>query len=245
LERMLSDDYKVIIRADKVPRGEHNRRFNAPTFDEVAIVIAGNDFQACDIILQKRNNSLQRVTETHRSYDALQYPLIFWNGQDGYYFGIPQTNPATGDPVPGKKVSAMDFYASRIMIRSHEDNHIIMCRQLFHQFVVDMYAKIESERLLYVRLNQKKLRSEEYIHLRDAIANDANPNDLGKMVILPSTVTGSPRHMHEYTQDAMTYVRNYGRPDLFITFTCNSAWPEINAHLMPRQSPVDCHNLIT
>ena len=61
-----------------------------------------------------------------------------------------------------------------------------------------MYAKIESERLLYVRLNQKKLRSEEYIHLRDAIANDANPNDLGKMGILPSTVTGrlpQPNHM--------------------------------------------------
>jgi hypothetical protein len=27
--------------------------------------------------------------------------------------------------------------------------------------------------------------------------------------------------------DAMTYVKNYGKPDLFITFTCNSKWPEI------------------
>ena len=43
-------------------------------------------------------------------------------------------------------------------------------RQLFHQFVVDMYAKIESERLLYIRLNQTKLRSEQYIHLRDSAA---------------------------------------------------------------------------
>jgi len=30
--------------------------------------------------------------------------------------------------------------------------------------------------------------------------------------------------MHEYVQDAMTYVRAYGRPDLFITFTCNLTW---------------------
>jgi hypothetical protein len=33
-----------------------------------------------------------------------------------------------------------------------------------------MYAKIETERLIFTRLNQTKLRSEEYIHLRDATA---------------------------------------------------------------------------
>jgi YHS domain-containing protein len=33
----------------------------------------------------------------------------------------------------------------------------------------------------------------------------------------------SPRNMQEYIQDAMTYVRHYGRPDLFITFTWNLA----------------------
>ncbi|KAG8235758.1 hypothetical protein J437_LFUL015379 [Ladona fulva] len=43
--------------------------------------------------------------------------------------------------------------------------------------------------------------------LRDAIANDGNMSDIGRLVILPSTFTGSPRHMHEYAQDAMSYVR--------------------------------------
>jgi hypothetical protein len=244
LENMPSEEYKVVIRADKTPRGEHQRRFNAPTFNEVAIVMSGNEFERRDIVLQKRDSNLQRVVETHRSYDALQYPLIFWQGEDGYHFGIPQTDPKTGNQLLGKKVSAMDFYAYKIMTRAGEENHLLECRQLFHQFIVDMYAKIESERLLFIRLNQKKLRSEEYIHLRDAIGNDANPSDLGKMVILPSSVTGSPRHMHEYTQDAMTYVRSYGRPDLFITFTCNPAWSEINAELLPGQTPVDRHDLL-
>jgi hypothetical protein len=36
------------------------------------------------------------------------------------------------------------------------------------------------------------------------------------MVILPSTYTGGPRYMHERTQDAMTYVRHYGR---YLTYT--------------------------
>ena len=38
--------------------------------------------------------------------------------------------------------------------------------------------------------------------------------------------------MHEYAQDAMTYVRAYGRPDLFITFTCNPTWDEIKELLL-------------
>ncbi|XP_036332234.1 uncharacterized protein LOC118743575 [Rhagoletis pomonella] len=152
---------------------------------------------------------------------------------------------APTDEETNKKVSAMNYYSYRLMIRQDAENHILKCRQLFHQYIVDMYAKIETERLLYIRLNQTELRSEEYIHLRDAIVNDGNvnPNELGRMVILPSTSTGSPRHMHEYAQDAMTYVCPYGRPDLFITFTCNPKWDEIKELLLAGQSSSDRHDI--
>jgi hypothetical protein len=73
---MPTDEYKVVIGADKTPTGEHRHRFNAPTL-EIAIVMFGNDFRTHDIVLQKRNNTPKRVAETHRSYNALQYPLIF------------------------------------------------------------------------------------------------------------------------------------------------------------------------
>lgn len=49
--------------------------------------------------------------------------------------------------------------------------------------------------------------------------------------------------MHEYAQDAMTYVRKYGRPDLFITFTCNPNWPEIQELLLPGQKSSDRHDI--
>ncbi|CAH2217696.1 jg1078 [Pararge aegeria aegeria] len=39
------------------------------------------------------------------------------------------------------------------------------------------------------------------------------------MVVLPPSFTGGFRYMNERTQYAMTYVRHYGRPNLFIT--CN------------------------
>ncbi|GBN91487.1 hypothetical protein AVEN_50189-1 [Araneus ventricosus] len=95
----------------------------------------------------------------------------------------------------------MSFYAYRLMVRSTE-NRLLNYRQLLHQYLVDMYAKIKAERLLLIRLNQKKLRVDEYIHLKDAITNDNDPANHGKLVILPSTFSGCPRNMHEYAQDA-------------------------------------------
>lgn len=140
----------------------------------------------------------------------------------------------------------MDFYAFHLMMRGNYFNTFLRCRRLFHQFLVDMYVKIESERLRYISLNQSKLRAENYIHLQDAVRNDGqvNANDVGQMVILPSSVVNSPRYLHEYTQDAFAYVRTYGRPDLFVTFTCNPGWVEITNELMPGQnSKTDRHDL--
>lgn len=97
LDRMPSDDHRIIIRPDKTPFGEHARRFNAPTIDEVAIVIVGDQTQPRDIVLHRRNEQLHRVLELHRSYDALQYPLLHWKGDDGYHINIPMINARTGN----------------------------------------------------------------------------------------------------------------------------------------------------
>ncbi|XP_076258595.1 uncharacterized protein LOC143195400 isoform X2 [Rhynchophorus ferrugineus] len=242
LDLMPSDNHKIVIRADKTPAGQHTRRFNAPTIDEVAIIVVGENLESRDIVLHRRNFQLQPIKETHRSYDALQYPIIFWQGEDGYDLSIKMINPITGSET-NKKVSSMNYYSYRLMIRENADNHILKCRRLYHKYVDDMYVKIETERLTFIRLNQTKLRSEEYIHLRDAINTDGNAQNVGRMTILPATYIGSPRHMHEYAQDAMSYVRHYGTADLFITFTCNPQWIEIKQELLPGKSSIDRHDI--
>ncbi|GFV05307.1 ATP-dependent DNA helicase [Trichonephila clavipes] len=93
-----TDDYAVVIRADKRPVGQHERQFNALTIDEVAIIIVGEEFESRDIILHRRNGDIQQVSETHRSYDGLQYPILFWRGDDGYHFNIKMINPQTEVP---------------------------------------------------------------------------------------------------------------------------------------------------
>ncbi|GFV52845.1 helitron_like_N domain-containing protein [Trichonephila clavipes] len=240
-----SDDSKLFL-PDQVPLGEHAGRFNAPTVDEVAVIMVGDPVDKRSIKITRRDNTISTISDLHHSYDALQYPLIFWQGQDEYHLNIKQYDPNTGD-YRNNKVSSMNYYAHRIMVRQHQDNYILRYRQLFHQYIVDMHAKVESERLRFLRFNQAKLRSEEYIHLRDAVAGNIdgnlNPNDIGNAFILPSSYIGSPQNMQEYMQDAMTYVRHYGRPDLFITFTCNPNWEEIQTLLLPGQQAIHRHDL--
>lgn len=65
------------------------------------------------------------------------------------------------------------------------------------------------------------MRAENYIHLKDSINAEIPVNSIGKLIVLPSSFIGSPRYLHQYTQDAMTYVRHGGKPTLFITFTFN------------------------
>lgn len=62
---------------------------------------------------------------------------------------------------------------------------------------------------------------------------------IGRVIILPSTFIGSPRNMMQNYQDAMTIVRKYGKPDIFITMTCNPNWLEIKENLLPNQQPND------
>ena len=108
-----------------------------------------------------------------------------------------------------------------------------MFGRLFHQYLVDMYAKIEQQRLNYIKFNQRQIRSDLYSGLSEALSSgDTDASELGRSIILPSSYTGSPRQMFELYQDAMGIVRKYGKPDLFITFTCNPQWEEITSALL-------------
>lgn len=55
-------------------------------------------------------------------------------------------------------------------------------------------------------------------------------------VILPGSFNGGPRCMLGLYQDAMAVIRKLGKPDLFLTFTCNPKWPEILSAAIPGQT---------
>ena len=83
--------------------------------------------------------------------------------------------------------------------------------------------------------------------MRDAIIGNVDStndmNNIGTAYVLPSSYIVSPRHMQQYIQDAITYVRAYGRPDHFITFTCNSNWDEIKNLLLSGKTSMHRHDI--
>ena len=133
----------------------------------------------------------------------------------------------------------MVYYRYHIMIRQNVFV-LLQAKWLFQQYLVDAYCKIETERLQFLRREQTALRADCYQDLQDTISDqDGDPNNVGRRIILPSTFTGDPRYMYECQQDAMSYVRKYRHPDLFITTTTNPSWPEIKDNLLPGQDPQD------
>ena len=122
---------------------------------------------------------------------------------------------------------------------------LLRAKRLFQQYLVDAYCKIETERLHFLRREQTVLRADCYQDFWDAILDrDGDPNNVGRRIILPSTFTGGLHYMHECQQDSMSYVRNYGHPDLFITTATYPSWPEIKDNLLPGQDLQDQPDIV-
>ncbi|XP_044596977.1 uncharacterized protein LOC123273602 [Cotesia glomerata] len=169
------------------------------------------------------------------------YPLFYPHGNQGWHKSIPykiKTN---------RTVTRADYYKYKLAIRD-DFNVFLMRRRLTQQWIVDSYVKIEKDRLNYCKFNQKKLRAESYQglvdHLQSRNSDGNTGTNIGKIIILPSSFTGSPRNMVQHYQDAMSMVRKFGKPDLFITMTCNPKWREITENLLPGQNASDRPDLV-
>ena len=118
------------------------------------------------------------------------------------------------------------FFCYMLQERDNHFSPLLHSGRLTHQFIVDAFACIESSRLSFISNNQKDLRAELYSGLVDAlnIPGELQASQVGRQVILPGSYIGSPRWMTNLYQDAMAISRTFGRPDLFVTFTCNPHW---------------------
>ncbi|XP_071739627.1 uncharacterized protein [Rutidosis leptorrhynchoides] len=213
----------------------NSRQYNSPNVGEVASLVT-SDFGHCnssrDIIVQKKNCAPKRISELHQLYMALQYPLFFPYGETGYHEVIAYHNNSGRRQTARGYVTMREFYCYRIQQRKNEGTTLLRGGRLFQQYLVDAYTSVEEQRLQWVRHHQNELRTDLYNNVCDAVTRgDTSASSIGKRIILPSSHTGSPRYMVQNYQDAMALCREYDNPDLFITFTSNPKWPEIDAML--------------
>ncbi|KAK4252503.1 hypothetical protein QN277_014495 [Acacia crassicarpa] len=210
------------------------RPYDMPTASELAALIVGdfdNSYTSRDIIVKRQSGALQRIDELHIAYLPLQYPLFFHYGDNSYDSSIQHGQESLLTTKKKTRLTPREYLAFRLMRRDSERSVILHGKKLLQQFIVDGYSMVESDRLNYIRNHQKELRVDLYSGLSDAVTRgETDPSSMERRVILPSSFTGGARYMIQNYQDAMAICAWAGYPDIFITFTCNPMWPEINRH---------------
>jgi hypothetical protein len=218
------------------------RRYNAPSVDEIAVLIPGdqsNIVDPRDVVLHNRDGRLEFINDHHRAYIPLHYVLLFPHGTDGWTYRLPQE---LNDSQENCFVTQVQYYSYCIHTRDNEFPTLHLGGRLFQQYICDIWISTDQNWLRWIEYNQPQLRGALYSGLEDAA--DENDGDveldkIGHRVVLPSSYIGGPRYMNQRFQDTIALARYYHGFDLFITFTCNAQWPEIKSALLTGQSAAD------
>ncbi|KAL6640358.1 hypothetical protein ACP70R_022207 [Stipagrostis hirtigluma subsp. patula] len=260
------DNYRVELNLDQ---RLDQRTYNVPiTSEVVAVWVEGSEFQGQfqnSVMLQGRNREIHGIRSYSGCYDPLSYPLFFPRGELGWHSDIPKVavtlerlqrerdkrnanrqNSEDDPDSPGNLcVSVRDCYCYKFQMRPGIFNPIMYGKRLFQQFAVDTYVKFESSRLDFQRHNQKQIRADLYQGLMDSLhVGEGRACAVGKRTILSTSFIGGPRDMRHRYMDAMALVRKFGKPDIFLTMTCNPNWDEIKRELYPGQVPQDRPDLV-
>lgn len=117
--------------------------------------------------------------------------------------------------------------------------------RLFQQYLVDPWAACDQNKCDWTRTHQANLGADLYNGLVDSMAReDGNAANLGRKIILPSSFVGGDRWIMQLYQNSMAIIQHLGRTSLFVTFTTNPKWEEIEKELYPGQKAMDRSDLI-
>ena len=214
-------------------QGADQRRSNLPTSTEVSVFIPDEASApgTRDIVLAQRytdpeQSRFVKINRSHAAYMPLHYVLLFPTGKPGWNWTLRLLNEA--GQRQRVRISQRMYFRYHLYSRTNVFSPILNAARLFQQYVVDCYAVLDQQILDYLRFHQNKLRADVYSGVQDAIiSDDVNAAQLGRRIILPSSFSGSDRHMQQLFQNSMAIVRYFGKPTLFITFTANPQWPEV------------------
>lgn len=202
-----------------------DRRYGPPVAGTLGCIVCGDDVGGAsyDVFIYSKTGLPQRISKLHPSYMPLMYPLLFPYGEAGWSPQLQIHNQSSGQD---KNLTNNMFYNYQIHDRLGVYSLLLRGRRLFQQYLVDAYTFIEQSRLDYIEHHQQQLRSEYVTDIYDALSRgDTDTPVIGRCVFLPASFVG-PRYMYKHYQDALAICRVHGKPQYFITFTCNVKWPE-------------------
>uniref|UniRef100_A0A6N2K990 Helitron helicase-like domain-containing protein n=1 Tax=Salix viminalis TaxID=40686 RepID=A0A6N2K990_SALVM len=200
--KKLSDDCQSNYKLRLIgKRDNDSQQYNDPSSNDIGGLIVGdigNFHFERDIIIEQCYGSLEKISKLHPKFMALQYPLLFPYGDDGYRCNIMFVNQDHQLQRKCSRVPMRAFYAYLIHERANIENIVIKGGRLYQQFLVDAFVNVEKDRLDYIRANQS-------IH-EAILRGDVEGNAAGKIIVL-SSLTGSPRYMINNYQDIQRDIR--------------------------------------
>lgn len=224
---------QAFIQFQRTTRATHgNILGDLPVGKEVAAILSTEResyVPRCIAVWKIGESRPHTVDIMHPLYESFQYPLLYPEGNAGWYPNKLDNN--------GSKITQNKYVRCLLL----SEPRFSRLSRLSEEWLVDMYCRIVEERLRYYDSMQKHssdsaLRSaplEEVvmnIEARNQIRHDETIQGEGIVpgrVYLPSSFTGGPRYMKTKYCDAIALVNRLGNPSFFLTFTCNPKWPEI------------------
>ncbi|PWA60864.1 DNA helicase Pif1-like protein [Artemisia annua] len=97
------------------------QRYDLPAGDTIgAIVYEGGPESATDydIVIERHSREAENVNKLHPRYMALQFPLLFVYGEEGYHLGLTLRNIEDSEIQAEKRMSMKAFYAYQLYDRA-------------------------------------------------------------------------------------------------------------------------------
>ena len=224
-------DLKIVLGENKTG----DKTFDKPSVNEVAAIFNEKEVRkyGIDVYIKPKqgNKGWSSVKTNDHNYEPVGYPLIFPRGERGWA-------PEKYYSKTGKKVSLLEYVRYHCQYREGKKNYLLNLGAVSRQYLLDMYLRHEHNIYMFQLLNQEKLnmRRDYYNNVE---AGD-KLEDTGTKVLMTSSIPGTPKWLKKKCDEALALHRQFGKPCLFITMTCNSAWPELRT-LPMMDDPVQQH----
>ena len=108
-------------------------RYSLPAVNELAALLVGDmssSMHPFDIVLESQQGRFKRVPPIHPALMALQYPILFPYGDNGYQLGIKFRDATAGYRSKRTEVSMMEFHCYYQHYRRGEPNPILCSGRL-------------------------------------------------------------------------------------------------------------------
>jgi hypothetical protein len=128
-------------------------------------------------------------------------------------------------------ITLIEYMRYKLMHRD-SPTHVQRCERLALEYYCDAWAQVEARNLAFHRQasQQAKYATASAKVIIDHLCAE-NANRIGVPSILPASFPNSPRFYHNLYLDSVALPRRFGKPDLFITMTCNPNWAEIKNNI--------------